>query len=157
MVCACSTIIYNVIVVGNRLLLWRKTAISRKNHLVTKVATSRAVQVIGQRLHCAPATAASFPFSAAPDTFFSPFFFFVIIIITDVLLLLLLLLYFGLLYGRHVIHSLMERNDTHYTPHRRSRSIVSVGSSLDDIFLLYQVDVSITNRLQFSGPVGFCC
>ncbi|KAF0769405.1 Uncharacterized protein FWK35_00020337 [Aphis craccivora] len=59
---------------SNRLLLWRKTAVSRKNHLVTKVATSRAVQVIGQRLHCA-ATTVSFPFSAAPDTFFSPFFF----------------------------------------------------------------------------------
>lgn len=55
-------------------------------------------------------------------------FLFVIIIIVVLLLLLLLLLYFGRTCSRHVIHSLMERNDTHYTPHCRSRSIVSVGS-----------------------------
>lgn len=82
-------------------------------------------------------------------------FFFVIIVIIIGVLLLLLFLYFGRTCSRHVIHSLMERNDTHYTPHRRSRSIVSVGSSLDDIFSLYQVDASITNRLQFFGSLGF--
>jgi len=92
-------------------------------------------------------------FGLDDDLFAITFFFFVIIIIG--VLLLLLLLYFGRTCSRHVIHSLMERNDTHYTPHRRSRSIVSIGSSLDDIFLLYQVDVSITNRLQFSGLLGF--
>jgi hypothetical protein len=87
------------------------------------------------------------------DDLFAITILFVIIII--VVLLLLLLLYFGRTCSRHVIHSLMERNDTHYTPHCRSRSIVYAGSSLDDIFLLYQVNVSITNRLQLFGPLGF--
>lgn len=72
--------------------------------------------------------------SIATTVFFFHIFSIIVIIaaaaaaVVRVLLLLSLLLYFGRTCSRHVIHSLMERNDTHYIPDGWSRSIVSSSS-----------------------------
>lgn len=89
--------------------------------------------------------------------FFISYFFSIIVIIAVVVVVVIIryyhyyLLYFGRTCSRHVIHSLMERNDTHYIPAGRSRcSIVSSPSlghsdTRDDFFFFFLFFLLVLN------------